>query len=122
MIIDSSEYWASELKALLEAQGLSVPAWHTKGTGWFEGLKNPALKWVFIEDQLPSRSGLQCIEKMAESSVFEGHVVFMHSLQGGAAAALECLAYTWGVRFVLRKPFRPAELRKMLALVADVVV
>ncbi|MEO5669018.1 MAG: response regulator [Bdellovibrionota bacterium] len=120
MIVDSSELWASELKAHLEKLGLQVASWQTKGTGWTESLKNTSIKWIFVDDQLPSRSGLKCIEKLHEARVFGGHIVFMHSIQGAAAAQLELSAFMWGARFVLRKPFRLAELRKIIEQITPI--
>jgi CheY-like chemotaxis protein len=114
LIADASEYWASELKAQLEVLGVKTLSWHNKGSGWTEDLSKSLAKWVFVDDQLPTRSGIKCIEKINESRGFEGHVVFMHSVQGPAAAAIEAAAYNWGAHFVLRKPFRSAELRKIL--------
>ena len=114
MIVDASEYWANELKAQLEVLGVTTLSWHNKGSGWIEELPKGLAKWVFVDDQLPSRSGVKCIEKIFESRAFEGHVVFMHSIQGPAASAIEAAAYNWGARFILRKPFRGAELRKIL--------
>ena len=117
-MVDSSEYWAGELKKLLGQLDIQVSSWQTKGTGWVEALgPTSALKWVFVDDQLPSRAGLKCLEKLHEAKGFEGHVVFMHSLQGAAAAQLEVSAFMWGARFMLRKPFRLAELRKIVSQV-----
>jgi DNA-binding response OmpR family regulator len=115
MIVDSSERWASELKAHLETLGVQVLSWQQKGTGWVEGLGNTSLKWVFVDDQLPSRSGMKCLEKLRELQGFEASIVFMHSLQGNVATQVETQAYAWGANFVLRKPFRLAELRKIVA-------
>lgn len=118
MVVDSSEYWATELKKHLEQLDIQVSSWQTKGTGWVEALGSGSdLKWVFIDDQLPSRSGVKCLEKIHEARSFEGHIVFMHSLQGAAASQLEITAFMWGARFMLRKPFRLAELRKIIAQV-----
>jgi len=114
MIVDPSERWASELRAQLESLGLQVVAWQTRGTGWSEGLKGSALRWLFVEDQLPSRTGLKCMEKIQEARGFDGRIVFMHSLQGPHASQVETQAYAWGASFVLRKPFRLSEIRKII--------
>ncbi len=114
LIVDASEYWASELKAQLAVLGVETLSWQNKGSGWIEGLSKSSAKWVFVDDQLSSRSGIKCIEKIFESRSFEGNVVFMHSVQGPAADAIEAAAYNWGAHFILRKPFRTAELRKIL--------
>jgi CheY-like chemotaxis protein len=114
LIVDASEYWASELKTQLEVLGVTTLSWQNKGSGWIEDLGKGSAQWVFVDDQLPSRSGIKCIEKIHEGRGFEGNVVFMHSLQGPAASAIEAAAYNWGARFILRKPYRIAELRKIL--------
>jgi ActR/RegA family two-component response regulator len=115
LIADSSEYWASQLRELLESLDVGILAWQTRGTGWTESLKTAGGIWVFVDDQLMSRSGLKCLEKIQEIQTFKGRVVFTHSLQGLAAQQLELMAYVRGARSILRKPYRVAELRKILS-------
>ena len=113
-IIDSSEYWAGSLRAHLARFDVEVVAWHQKGSGWQEALAHDIPHFLFIEDQIPTRSGLVCLEKIDKVLGMSVEVVFMHSLQGLAANRLEAQALARGADHILRKPYRSQEIRKLL--------
>lgn len=112
-IIDSSEYWSGLLRAHLSRFEIEVVAWHRRGTGWQEALAHDVPHFLFIEDQLPSRSGVGCLDKIEDALRLSVKVIFQHSLQGLAANALESQALARGAHRVLRKPYRPQEIRRL---------
>lgn len=113
-IVDSSEYWAGLLRAYLHRFEIDVMAWHQKGSGWLEAMARDVPHYLFIEDQLPSRSGLACVDKIDDVLKLSVKIVFQHSLQGLVANQVEAQAFARGAHHVLRKPYQMSEIRKLV--------
>jgi FixJ family two-component response regulator len=114
ILIDSSSYWASSLKTLLLEFDVELVSWFQKGTGWQDEVLRAEADYLFLEDQLPSRNGIKCLEKLHEAGNFSGKIIFMHSVVGRSSSPIEWAAWSRGASAILRKPFRRAEIKRLL--------
>ena len=112
-IVDSSEYWAGILRAHLHRFEIEVIAWHKRATGWHEALASDVPHFLFIEDQIMSGSGIKSMDMMGGVLKRSVKVIFQHSLQGFPANDIEAQAFAHGAYRILRKPYRPQEIRRL---------
>ncbi len=114
VIIESSVYWATYLAQCLETENIQVEQVFRKGSGWFNFLARKKFDYVFVDDQLQDRAGLEILHMLSEMGHSQGIVVFTHSLEGADGNAIERSAITLGADYCLQKPFRTKTLARII--------
>lgn len=112
--MESSIYWAVELQRLLHVYGIEVIKSFTTGFTWIEPTVALKPDFVFVDDQLMGRGGLESLEVLFEDHDFNGKTVFTHDFEGTDGILIERSALMLGADACLGKPYRRKAIEVML--------
>lgn len=70
--------------------------------------------YVFVDDQLMGRGGLESLEALFEDHEFRGKTIFTHDFEGIDGITMERSALILGADACLLKPYRRKSIEVML--------
>jgi two-component system chemotaxis response regulator CheY len=114
LIVDDSPIMRSMLKKALDLSGHSLDAVCEAGDGVeaLEYLAKDQVAIVFADIHMPRMNGLELIDHMSRDPRYRSVAVVVVS--SDATEQHQADFIKWGVRAVLRKPFRPEQIRAVI--------
>ena len=114
IIVDASIYWANFLAQNLAPEGVEVVQIFRKGSGWFSFLSKNKLDYIFVDDQLANRVGIEIVAKLDSMGHSAGTLVYTHGIEGHDANILERKAIAVGADYCLQKPYRTKTVKRII--------
>jgi DNA-binding NarL/FixJ family response regulator len=99
---------------MLEIYGIEVIKCLTTGYTWIEPTMSMRPDFVFVDDQLMGRGGLESLEVLFDEHDFPGKTVFTHDFEGTEGNVMERSAMILGVDACLHKPYRRKSIEVLL--------
>jgi CheY-like chemotaxis protein len=114
LIVDDSPIMRAMLKKALDLSGHALSSVHEAGDGIeaLEYLAKGKVSIVFADIHMPRMGGLELIEKMSLDPRYESLAVVVVS--SDATEKHQERLMKLGVRAILRKPFRPEQIRALI--------
>lgn len=114
LVVDDSETVRAVISKMLELAGVSVAELFEASNGKeaLDILDNHLIDLVFTDINMPVMTGIEMIEKMCENDLLKTVPVIIVSTEG-SSVRIETLK-SKSVRAILRKPFIPDQIKKVV--------